>query len=80
MSVELQRRQFTVQEYHKMAESGILTEDDRVELIAGEIVKISPIGLRHTAFFNPITKLFFRHFIEMAIIQFPNQIRLNNQN
>ncbi len=35
MSVELQRRQFTVKEYHQMAESGILKEDDRVELIAG---------------------------------------------
>ncbi len=30
MSVELQRRQFTVQEYYKMAESGIITENDRV--------------------------------------------------
>ena len=80
MSVELQRRQFTVQEYHKMAESGILTENDRVELIAGEIVKMSPIGLRHTACVNPITKLFFRHFIERAIIQVQNPIRLNNQN
>ncbi|MEB3339980.1 Uma2 family endonuclease [Okeania sp.] len=80
MSVELERRQFTVKEYHTMAESGILTENDRVELISGEIVKMSPIGLRHAACVNRITKLFFRHFLERAIIHVQNPIRLNNQN
>ena len=38
MSVQIQRRLFTVQEYHLMGEAGILSEDDRVELIEGEIV------------------------------------------
>ncbi len=80
MSVELQRRQFTVKEYHQMAEAGILKEDDRVELIAGEIVKMSPIGLRHAACVNRIAELFFRHFIGRAIIQVQNPIQLNNEN
>ncbi len=57
MSVELQRRQFTVKEYHQMTEAGILKEDDRVELIAGEIVKMSPIGWRHAACVNPIMEI-----------------------
>lgn len=49
MSVQLLRRKFTVEQYHKMVDSGILSENDRVELIRGEIVEMSPIGRRHAA-------------------------------
>lgn len=41
------RHRFTVDEYHRMIEAGILTEDDRVELIGGEVVQLSAMGARH---------------------------------
>jgi Uma2 family endonuclease len=41
------RHRFTVDEYHKMGEAGIFDEDDRVELIDGEVVEMTPIGWRH---------------------------------
>lgn len=41
------RRRFTVEEYHKMGEVGILGEDERVELSEGEVVEMNPIGWRH---------------------------------
>ena len=47
--IELPRRRFTVEEYHRMAEAGILHESDRVELIEGEVVQMTPIGLHHAA-------------------------------
>ncbi len=49
MAVQLQRRVFTVDDYHRMLEAGILTEDDRVELICGEIIEMPPIGTDHAS-------------------------------
>jgi Uma2 family endonuclease len=44
LDVEVPRRLFTVDEYHRMGEAGILGEDERVELIEGEIVQMTPIA------------------------------------
>lgn len=44
MSVQFQKHYFNVNEYHRMADVGLLSEDSRVELIEGEIIEISPIG------------------------------------
>jgi Uma2 family endonuclease len=49
MAMPLAHRRFTVDEYHRMAEVGILGEDDRVELLDGEIVLMTPIGARHAS-------------------------------
>jgi Uma2 family endonuclease len=42
MTVQIARRRFTVDDYYRMAEAGILHEDDRVELIEGHILEMSP--------------------------------------
>ncbi len=49
LPAEVKRHRFTVEEYHAMAEAGLLSEDDRVELIEGEIIEMAPIGSRHHA-------------------------------
>ncbi len=41
-------RKFTVAEYYRMAEAGILRPDERVELIEGELIVMPPIGPRHS--------------------------------
>lgn len=43
------RHRFTVDEFHRMGEAGIFSEDDRVELINGEIVEMTPIGSAHAS-------------------------------
>lgn len=75
-SVQPTRRRFTVDEYYKMAEAGILSEDDRVELIDGEVVKMAPIGIRHARCVNNLTRIFSR-LADEALLQVQNPIRLN---
>ena len=47
MAVQLLRHRFTVEDYHRMGQAGILAEKDRVELVDGEIVQMTPIGSPH---------------------------------
>ena len=49
MAVTLTKKRFTADEYQRMGQAGILSEDDRVELIDGEVVAMTPIGPRHDA-------------------------------
>ncbi len=76
MALHLPRRRFTVAEYHQMAQAGILGEDDRVELIEGEIVEMPPIGDRHAASVDRLTERFVQRFSDVAIVRVQNPIRL----
>jgi Uma2 family endonuclease len=51
------RHRFTVGEYRLMEEAGIFSEDDRVELIDGEVVEMAPIGGRHVESVMRLTRL-----------------------
>jgi len=68
---------FSVDEYHRMAEAGILSEDDRVELIEGEIIKMSPIGSHHVGCVNRLNTLLNRRVGPAAIVSVQNPIRLD---
>lgn len=46
MVIEAGRHRFTVEDYHRMAAVGVLSDGDRVELLGGEIVDVTPIGSR----------------------------------
>src|SRR5260221_10369683 len=52
--------QWTVEEYEKLGEAGIFHEDDRVELLNGDIIIMSPIGYRHAQAVTRLTTFFGR--------------------
>ena len=79
MAIQLQKRLFTVDEYYRMAESGILSEDDRVELIEGEIIKMSPIGRRHAGCVNRLNSLFWERLGRRAVVSVQNPVRLSDR-
>lgn len=62
-----------------MAQAGILSEDDRVELLEGEIVEMSPIGSRHAACVRHLNRFFSRELGERAIIDIQNPVRLGER-
>ncbi|RME65390.1 MAG: Uma2 family endonuclease [Caldilineae bacterium] len=78
MTVQLARRLFTTTEYEQMVAAGLLGEDDRVELLDGEIVQMSPIGSRHAACVNRLTRLLTRVVGQKAIVSVQNPVRLDD--
>lgn len=76
MSVALIRRRFSIDDYERMCRHGILTEDDRVELIRGEIVEKTNIGERHAACVNRLTRLLTVAVGERAQVSVQNPVRL----
>jgi Uma2 family endonuclease len=76
-AADIPRRRFTVDEYHRMGDAGVLSEDDRVELLDGEIVQMSPIGSPHAGCVNRLTALFTRRLGNRATVQVQNPIVLD---
>jgi Uma2 family endonuclease len=78
MSVPLKRHHFNVAEYYRMAETGILKEGDRVELIEGEIVEMSPIGSHHAACVDRAGRALNQRIGKNFIVRVQNPIRLSD--
>lgn len=72
------RRPLTVAEYHQMGEAGILTEDDRVELIEGQLVAMSPIGSDHYGTVNGLNRLLVMSVGNRGVVSVQNPVRLND--
>jgi Uma2 family endonuclease len=78
MPVQAPRRLFTVDQFHQMAEAAIFGEDDRIELIAGEIVEMTPIGSRHAACVSRLNHLFGSQLGEAVILRIQDPLRLDD--
>ena len=79
MATQVAKRLFTIEDYYRMADAGIIGRDDRVELIRGEIVQMSPIGSLHASVVDSATRLFIESVAGNAIVRVQNPIRLEAQ-
>ncbi|HEV8238864.1 MAG TPA: Uma2 family endonuclease [Thermoanaerobaculia bacterium] len=77
MAAPLERYKFTVDDYSRMAEAGVLQQDARVELIDGEIVMMTPIGLRHSACADRVNRQLVALYSDTAIVRVQNPIVLS---
>ncbi|MEM9918138.1 MAG: Uma2 family endonuclease [Bacteroidota bacterium] len=68
MTTQINRWKMTTSLYQSMYEHGILTENDQVELINGEILTMSPSGSRHAACIRLLTTLFSKMVFEKKVI------------
>ncbi|MBI2760266.1 MAG: Uma2 family endonuclease [Chloroflexi bacterium] len=71
------RRRFTVEDYERMVAAGILEEDDRVELIEGDIIEMAAAGGRHIWCVVRLTNWLGTHLSGRALVSVQNPIRLS---
>jgi Uma2 family endonuclease len=72
-----QRHRITVEEYYRMAEAGLFKAEDRVELIEGEIIDMSPIGIDHAYVVKRLNSIFMHSVGMKAIVSVQDPIHLN---
>ena len=78
MSAVVHRHQFTVDDFAKMVQSGILAEDARVELIDGEVREVPPIDSLHAAIVNRLNTILTEKLLRRTIVSVQNPVILSD--
>ena len=73
------RHHLTVSQFQQMIAHGILTKDDRVELLNGEILAMSPINPSHAGLANRLNRLLVRLVEDRAVVAVQNPIQLDDE-
>jgi Uma2 family endonuclease len=76
-SYPVPRRRLTVAEYYRLGEIGILGEDDRVELLEGQLVEMSPIGPRHALAVDALNAILVMAAAGKATVRVQNPVTLD---
>src|SRR5205085_2190848 len=78
MRAEITKKRFTVEEYYRIAEVGILDPDARLELLDGEIVEMSPVGVRHVMCVNRANSLLNKTLGDRVLVSVQNPVQLSD--
>ena len=72
------RRRFTADEYHRMGEAGVFAPGDRVELIEGDVIAMTPIGQRHVVCVAELLRRLVLALGDRAVVWPQSPIRLSS--
>jgi len=72
------RLRFTVDEYYKMIELGMLKDYEKAEIIEGELIQKIPIGDRHASVVDFLTRVFVKNAPDEILVRIQNPIRLSD--
>lgn len=71
---------YSVDDLRRMVSAGILMDDERVELIEGELIDMLPIGALHSGIVNRLTRRLVLAAGDQAIVSVQNGLRLGDLN
>ncbi len=71
------RHRLDVEAYHRMGEAGIFGENDRIELLDGELIDMAPIGQDHASIVNRLNRALVLSLLDRAIVSPQNSVRLD---
>lgn len=75
----LEKVRFSVDDYYKMMELGLLPEDVSTEIIEGELIKIMPTGSLHSGIVDILSNFFVYKLYGQAIVRVQSPVRLNGK-
>lgn len=78
MASQVTHHRFTVTDYEQMMAAGILTEDDRVELVGGEIIVMTPLDGPHVQCVNLLTRMLSRSVDSDMLVSVQNPLVLSD--
>ena len=73
------KRRITVAEFERMIAANVWPEDERIELIQGELIDMSPINARHVYAVNALTEIFIRRLANRAWVSSQNPVQLTEE-
>ena len=78
--LSMPRRLLDIAEYYRLGQAGVVHEDDRVELIEGEMIEMAPIGAPHVYAVNKLTQILSQQLGANAILSIQNPLLLPPRN
>ncbi len=72
------RLRFSVDEYYKMIELGMLKDYEKAEIIEGELIQKTPIGDKHATVVDVLNKFFIKNVFDDILVSVQNPVRLTD--